>query len=71
MSKEMLANGKAEVRFDDRGEFDELCIKSASVHLEMMDDTTLWIGFDIPGEEYPVHVWVSARGKLRIKAMDA
>ena len=66
-----LANGAVEVRFDERGEFDELCIKSAMVHLEMMDDRTLWIGFYIPGREYPIRVWVKSKNRLSINCYNA
>ncbi len=35
-------------RLDSQGEFDEVFLASASVHIERMNDTGFWIGIDLP-----------------------
>jgi hypothetical protein len=66
-----IANGLAEVRFDEKGKFDELCIDGCNVHFEMMDDKTLWIGIRPLGRDEEVHVTVSAKGNLSVIANEA
>lgn len=43
-----MADVKYEIRLDDKGEFDELCVYDAAghciVHLEMMSPNHLWGG---------------------------
>jgi len=56
------------LRPDERGNFDELLAKGISVHMEMMDDKTLWIGLD-KGERH-ARVVISAKGPLRIFVED-
>lgn len=36
-------------RLDHNGEFDEMWIKNAFVHIERMNDTGFWIGIEAPG----------------------
>lgn len=57
------------------GSFDELVIYGEMgeciVHAEMMDDKTLWIGFYPPGDSKKrVVMWISAKGKLSVRAED-
>lgn len=37
----------ATVRLDHRGEFDELFVGSAEVHIERMNTRAFWIGIDV------------------------
>lgn len=73
--RQFLLNGAVEVRMDDDGKFDELVIQedcASSVHFEMMDDNTLWIGlYPLGPKGNCVHVTVSARGKLSVSAFEA
>lgn len=66
-----LLGGKVSLRPDDRGEFDELFVSKCDVHMEMMSDNTLWISLRPKGCKDEVHVTISARGKLRIAAIEA
>ncbi len=43
------ASKRHEFSLDDFGEFDEVFVKNASVHIERMDETAYWIGIDAPG----------------------
>ena len=43
----------------------------SSVHFEMMDDKTLWIGLRPNGTDDEVHVTVSANGRLSVQAHEA
>lgn len=56
------------LRLDDRGRFDELFASGAHVHMEMLDDKTLWIGLD----KGPRHarVVISAKSPLAILVED-
>lgn len=40
-----------EVRKDDKGDFDELVGGPFTVHMEMLDDTVLWIGLTDENEK--------------------
>ena len=52
-------------------DFDSEFINSASAHIEMMDDTHLWIGFyDEDGKGADLNIWVSKKGKLRVRLED-
>lgn len=33
---------------DHRGEFDEVFLRNAAVHIERMNETGFWIGIDLP-----------------------
>lgn len=35
-------------RLDDSGEFDEVCVKNAFVHIERMSESEFWGGIDPP-----------------------
>lgn len=37
-----------EFKMDSKGEFDEVFLENASVHIERMDETGFWIGIDLP-----------------------
>lgn len=37
-----------EFRLDESGEFDELCVPAAAIHVERMTETGFWIGIDLP-----------------------
>lgn len=54
---------------DDKLTFDELVIETASVHLEMMDDGTMWMSFQPEGRRDRIVVIASARkrGQLTVK----
>lgn len=66
-----FVGGRVYTRPDYRGQFDELIATRCDVHMEMMDDNTLWIALRPKGRKDEVHVTVSARGKLKITAFDA
>lgn len=70
MAETTLCNGKVTLRPDSIGRFDEL-LAEGKIHFEMMDNNVLWIGIYPAGEEDCVHVTVSAKGHLKINAMDA
>ena len=57
-----------ELRPDERGDFDEVVADRAKVHIEMMDDKTLWMSIRSGKKEY--HIWVSAKSTLRIGVND-
>lgn len=56
------------LRPDERGKFDELLAVGVHVHMEMLDDKTLWIGLD-KGRRH-ARVVISANGPLRILVED-
>ena len=56
---------------DDGITFDELIGSHVDVHMEMMDDRTLWIGIRRAGIKDEVHVTVSAKGNLAVKVQEA
>lgn len=65
-------DGKIFTRPEPSGAFDELIAKAADVHMEMMDDSTLWIGLSYDGVQEEVHVTISVpRGKLNIAVHSA
>lgn len=80
LSKQLLIDGKIELRPHEDGSFDELVMydktgrgKVCLAHAEMMDhDNHLWIAFYPPGErERRVCLWITAKGgKLKIHAED-
>lgn len=44
---------------DFRGEFDELFIRGADIHIERMNETGFWIGIDLPdGEQIMINTGV-------------
>ena len=45
----MKRNHRIEPRLDHRGEFDEVFVSGASIHVERMDTTGFWIGIDKKG----------------------
>jgi hypothetical protein len=57
-----------EIRNDEKGEFDELVAASASVHIEMMSDKSVWIGIEDGGQSYAV--WISSKKKLAVHVED-
>ena len=57
-----------EVRPDDKGEFDELVAKNATVHLEMMSDRMLWLCVEVGQER--IAVWVESKKPLSISTED-
>lgn len=59
---------RIEIRNDEKGGFDELIAKAATIHFEMMDDNILWVGIETADQHYAL--WISARGKLTISAED-
>lgn len=48
----------------DDGSFDELILKEANCHFEMLDNNQLWVGIDAGGKRYVMVI--TARGKLGI-----
>lgn len=72
--KNSLLKGKIKLRPGPEGEFDELLTAEGvhcAVHLEMMNDKTLWIGLYMGEGKDCVHVYVKSRGKLKIIADEA
>jgi hypothetical protein len=64
-------DGKIFTRPDEAGAFDELVAAGPFVHMEMMDDKTLWIGLAFPDRKEEVHVTISAASKLSVIANEA
>lgn len=64
-------DGKIFTRPDEAGAFDELIASGVFVHMEMMDDKTLWIGLAFPDRKEEVHVTIKAAGKLSVIANEA
>jgi hypothetical protein len=66
-----LLGGAIVLRPNEDGSFDELLMydgEKCLVHAEMMDNKSLWIGF-YPGGDIPrVCMWISAKGKLTVRA---
>ena len=58
--------GDVILQSDDKLTFDELVIASASVHLEMLDDGTLWMSFQPEGRKDQVVVVASAKKRGRL-----
>ena len=54
-----------ELRFDHRGELDEVIVpKPGFVHFEMMDDDALWGEIQLPdGSDLHINIWVVNRRK--------
>lgn len=71
MPGKKFMNGLVWTRPDERDQFDELFANHIDVHMEMMDDKTLWIGLRRAGIDDEVHVTISAAGKLAITAHEA
>ena len=64
--------GLCYTRPEDDGEtFDELIADHCDVHMEMMDDKTLWIGIRRAGIPEEVHVTISAKGNLAVVVNEA
>jgi hypothetical protein len=63
--------GFLELRRDDKGKFDELAGGPCTIHFEMMDDESLWIGIDHAEDATKsVRVVIYAKSKLRVLVED-
>ena len=69
--KQRFMAGLVYTRPDDAGAFDELIADHIDVHMEMMNDKTLWIGIRRAGFKDEVHVTVTANSNLSVNVNEA
>lgn len=60
VSQAASACAVAEIEFrPDMNDIDEIVANNASLHLEYMNDSSIWMSITIPGKEY--HVWINPK----------
>lgn len=57
-------------RGDDAGRFDELVAKGVDLHIEMMDDDTMWMSIQAPNAVGNVTVLVIAKSDLSVSVTE-
>lgn len=62
--------GAVTVRKDDKGNFDELFGHGVDIHMEMMSDSTMWVGIDSHDGTRRTMIMMMAGKRLGVSVQD-